>query len=500
MTDAARAAFADRALRWLFRPVDAAWLAGFRIAFGALIAVSMQRFLVYGWVDKILVAPRFRFKYWGFEWVEPLSASGMHLLFWVLFGLACATMLGLAFRIVTPLLALGVAYIQLLDVTIYLNHYYLVALLAALLSLSPANRIWSVDALLRAWWLRRRGLETSTPTVSAVWHVLFRAQVGIVYTFAGLAKAQSDWLLHGQPLRIWLGANTHLPVLGPLFTLDAVPLAMSWCGFLFDLTIAWWLSFRKTRPWAFLAVLLFHVMTKLLFNIGMFPFIMVCAALVFFSPSWPRIFLASLATFGGALARRLGLGFAFAAQVANWGRAPQSPAERATPSANLRSAWAWRRCGVALACAYCALQVALPLRYLAYGGNVLWHEQGMRFSWRVMVRVKGGGTTFVVRDRSTGRVWHVNPREYLTPLQEAEMSSQPDLILQLAHHIRKDLEAQGLGPLEIRAESRVTLNGRRSAALIDPDVDLTTIRDGLARADWILPAPEAPPPHTRPVL
>jgi hypothetical protein len=155
---------------------------------------------------------------------------------------------------------------------------------------------------------------------------------------------------------------------------------------------------------------------------------------------------------------------------------------------------------VALAALYCALQIALPLRYLAYGGNVLWHEQGMRFSWRVMVRVKGGGTTFVVRDKSTGRVWHVSPREYLTPLQEAEMSSQPDLILQLAHHIREDLEAQGFGPLEIRAESRVTLNGRRSVALIDPTVDLTTIRDGLARADWILPAPETPPPHTRPVL
>jgi hypothetical protein len=488
MTDQGPRPIGERALGWLFRPVDAAWLAGFRIAFGALIAVSMQRFLVYGWVDKILVAPRFRFKYWGFEWVEPLSASGMHLLFWVLFGLACATMLGLAFRIVTPLLALGVAYIQLLDVTIYLNHYYLVALLAALLSLSPANRIWSVDALLRAWWRRRRGLEASAATVSAVWHVLFRAQVGIVYTFAGLAKAQSDWLLHGQPLRIWLGANTHLPVLGPLFTLDAVPLVMSWCGFLFDLTIPWWLSFRKTRPWAFLVVLFFHVMTKLLFNIGMFPFIMVCAALVFFSPSWPRALLGTFARIGGLLMRR-------PSEVPGWLVPPRLPI-LSTPSGS----WVGRRCGVALAALYCALQIALPLRYLAYGGNVLWHEQGMRFSWRVMVRVKGGGTTFVVRDKSTGRVWHVSPREYLTPLQEAEMSSQPDLILQLAHHIREDLEAQGFGPLEIRAESRVTLNGRRSVALIDPTVDLTTIRDGLARADWILPAPETPPPHTRPVL
>src|SRR5690606_9723426 len=162
----------ERALQASFRPVDAAWLAAFRMALGTLIAVSMQRFLVYGWVDKLLVEPNFRFKYWGFEWVEPLSRANMHLLFWVLFGLAVAMTVGLAFRLVTPLLAAGLTYIQLLDVSVYLNHYYLVALLTWLLAISPAHRIWSVDA-----WLWRRGLPG---TVSAAWHYLFRAQVGIV--------------------------------------------------------------------------------------------------------------------------------------------------------------------------------------------------------------------------------------------------------------------------------------------------------------------------------
>lgn len=484
-----------RLLPVLFRPVDGAWLAGFRIALGTLVAVSMQRFLQYGWVDRVLVDPRFRFKYWGFEWVEPLSRSNMHLLFWVLFALAVAMLVGLATRLVTPLLALGITYIQLLDVTIYLNHYYFIALMLWLMSLAPAGRLWSVDAWLRARFRRKDATvdAAARSTVAAIWLYLFRAQVGIVYTFAGLAKAQSDWLLHGQPLRIWLGANTHLPVLGPLFTLDAVPLIMSWCGFLFDLTIAWWLSFRKTRPYAYAVVIFFHVMTKLLFNIGMFPFIMVCAALVFFSPSWPRSLL-------GGIAR-----------AARWvlrlpTRATQGAASLLSPPDLGASALAvprlrrWHALGAALAALHCVVQVVLPLRYLAYGGNVLWHEQGMRFSWRVMVRVKGGETTFVARNRETGREWHVSPGEYLTPLQEEEMSGQPDLILQLAHHIQRDLERRGLGPVEVRAESRVSLNGRRAVALIDPKVDLTTVHDGLARASWVLPAPEQKPPHVRPVL
>src|SRR5690606_31122317 len=97
-----------------------------------------------------------------------------------------------------------------------------------------------------------------------------------------------DWLIHAQPLRIWLGAKTDLPLLGPLFTLDGIPLVMSWSGFLFDSTIVLWLSIRQTRLWAYLVVVCFHTLTRVLFPIGMFPIIMTLAALAFFEPDWPR--------------------------------------------------------------------------------------------------------------------------------------------------------------------------------------------------------------------
>ena len=242
----------DALLHLLLRPVDVAWLAAYRILFGLALAVSMERFLAYGWVDELLVAPKFRFHYWGFGWVEPMSSSAMRALFVALALLALATAAGLAFRVTAPLLAVGLTYIQLIDVSTYLNHYYLAGLLAWLFAVSPANRVWSVDA-----WLRKRfrpadaqaGAEADAQagapraaTVANAWLVLFRLQVGVVYVSAGLAKAQGDWLWHGQPLGIWLGASTSLPLLGRLFTVDGVPLIMSWFGFLFDLTIVAWLS------------------------------------------------------------------------------------------------------------------------------------------------------------------------------------------------------------------------------------------------------------------
>ncbi len=473
----------------LFGRVDIAWLAAFRVLYGLALCISMLRFIGYGWVERLFVQPRFFFKYWGFEWVEPLPAPQMHALFWCLAALALAVSFGFLFRLAAPAFALGITYIQLIDVSTYLNHYYLAALLSWLLAVSPANRAYSVDAWLAAR-LGRRSADAA-PTVSGAWLWLFRFQVGVVYTFAGLAKAQSDWLLHGQPLRIWLGTRTDLPLVGPLLTMDGVPLLMSWCGFLFDVTIVGWLSWRRSRPWAYLVVIAFHVMTRILFPIGMFPVIMVLSAVAFFSPSWPR-------HVGAVLARLLARVSGRFSELER--RAADALARASAPRLGwLRPSFV-RRLGLAFGVTYCLVHLALPFRYLGYGGNVLWHEQGMRFSWRVMLRAKGGSTTFVVRNKLTGKVWHVSPRSYLTGMQESEMSSQPDLILQLAHHVQRDMEARGLGPVEVRAESRVALNGRRSSLMIDPNVDLTRVSDGLRRADWILPAPAGPPPRTRPVL
>ena len=125
---------------------------------------------------------------------------------------------------------------------------------------------------------------------------LLRFQVAVVYVNAGLAKATADWLLHAQPLNIWLSARTDLPVVGPYLDLPAVAYAAAWAGFLFDTTIAFFLLWRRTRPFAYVVVLAFHVATHLLFpRIGMFPVIMVVAALVFFDPSWPRAAAAAAA-------------------------------------------------------------------------------------------------------------------------------------------------------------------------------------------------------------
>jgi vitamin K-dependent gamma-carboxylase len=462
----------------LLRPIDAAWLVALRVVYGLIMAVSMGRFIAYGWVDRFFVEPSFHFTYWGLGWVGVLPPWGMHALFWVLAALGLMVSLGLCFRAAALLFVLGFSYVQVVDVATYLNHYYLAALLGLLLALSPAGRAGSIDAWLAARRVpaQERGLRASD-TVAAGWLYLLRFQVGVVYVYAGLAKLHSDWLITGQPLGIWLSSRLDFPLLGAAFEHPLAPLVFSWAGFLFDSSIVLWLSWSRTRPYAYVLLVLFHALTGVLFPIGMFPVIMTAAALVFFPPDWPRRLAHRLAGRGQKPLRN------------EPGRV-ELARERGQPSVLARGA-------VLLGLSYCLLQAALPLRFALYGGNVRWHEQGMRFSWRVMVREKNGSVTFRVLSQRTGREYQVSPQRYLTPIQQRELTGQPDLIAQLARHVREDFDARGLGPVEVRVDAWSSLNGRRARRLIDPDVDLAAVDAGLAPASWILPAPPEAAPQLR---
>jgi vitamin K-dependent gamma-carboxylase len=446
----------------LVAPRDIAAIVAFRVAFGAIVVISSLRFLSYGWIDELYSKPGFHMRYWGLDWV-PLPSPAVTTALFVATGvLGLLVALGLCYRAAVALLFFAFTYLQLVDVATYLNHYYLVSLFAALLVFIPAHRAASLDARLRP--------AIRAATLPAWCTYLLRFQVAVVYVNAGLAKATADWLLHAQPLNLWLSARAGLPVVGPYLDLPGVAHAAAWAGFLFDTTIVLFLLWRRTRAAAYIAVLAFHAATHFLFPpIGMFPVIMVVAATVFFDASWPRRWL--------RVARPTGVPVV-------------SPAVPVTIARRLRVA-------AAVAGVYMAVQILLPLRAHLYGGNVLWHEQGMRFSWRVMARAKNGSVTFIVRDPRDGKQWHVPPSKYLTRIQEREMAVQPDLILQLAHHIAREFEAAGRPGVEVRADARASLNGRPAALLVDPTADLAREHDGIGNKRWILPAPDAAPPLLR---
>lgn len=437
------------------QPISIAPLITFRVLFGIMLLASIIRFWLNGWITELYVKPSFFFTYQGFDWVHPWGYTGMHLLFALMALSALLITLGLFYRIACVLFFLTFTYVELMDSTNYLNHYYFISLISFLLIWLPANRYFALDVRLNPRLQRELVPRWVLGTI--------RLQVGLVYLFAGIAKLHPDWLLHALPMKIWLPAKSHLPLIGSFLYESWVAYLFSWLGALYDLTIVFFLLNRKTRLVAYFFVLTFHLATALFFpGIGLFPYVMIVSSLVFFSSEFHHRLLRVIKPVAGA-----------------GGRMPE---KKVVTYQLLTKSFCLGLLGI-----YFVFQLFLPFRYLLYPGQLFWYEEGFRFSWRVMLMEKSGNTFFYVKEPATGKTYEVTNREYLTPLQEKMMSTQPDMILRYAHHLVKVYARRGIHQPAVYAESYVALNGQRSRLFIDSTVNLAQESLSWRHYTWVLP-------------
>lgn len=419
----------------------------FRVIFGLMMAASVLRFVLKGWVHDLYLAPNFFFSYWGLDFIKPYHPLFIYSLFALMFLAALGIMLGLFYRSAAALFFLAFTYVELIDKSNYLNHYYFVSLVSFLLIWLPAHRYFSLDS--------RRNPAMATTYIDAWQLNIIKIQLGMVYFFAGLAKLNPDWLLRALPLKIWLPAHQDMPLLGTLWAQSETAYLFSWAGALYDLLIPFLLISARFRPWAYGAVVVFHLFTALLFPIGMFPYIMMLSTLVFFSADFHQKIIQAVSKI-----------------LKTNPQIPSVYVPKAFPF--------WLKL-------FLIIQLLLPLRFLLYHGNLYWTEQGYRFSWRVMLMEKAGYVTYVLKDQTTGKQGEIDPADFLTDNQIKMMATQPDMILQFAHFIKKESQNSGIAQPEIYAQSYVSLNGRGSRPFIDPTVDLSTIKKCSNKLTWVLP-------------
>jgi vitamin K-dependent gamma-carboxylase len=414
----------------LLTPADVASLCAARFLFGVVMSIAALRFLLKGWVSRVLVEPAFHFSYAPFLAVRPLPEWWMQCLFaWlVLCGMGIA--FGAFYRWSVLGFLLPFVYIELIDKAVYLNHYYLVSLMLGLFAVLPAGRAYSVDV-----WLRRSSAIASIPN----WLLyVLRLQVGIVYFYAGVAKLNSDWLSRAQPMRIWLGARSDLPVFGVWLAEPRLAYVSAFLGAAFDLSIVFLLLSRRTQYYAWWLLVAFHVATGVLFPIGIFPWLMTALATLCLAPTWPLSFLKRV--------------FTYVAQAE-----PAWIAPKALP---------W------LLGVHCAVQCLLPLRALSDPLQSAWTREGFNFAWKVMLTEKAGNVVFRVLDRATGETQYVEPETFLKPFQSAAMAQDPDLVRQAALHLAEGYRRLGKD-VAVFADAVASLNGRPAQRLIEPDVDLS---------------------------
>lgn len=418
----------------------AAPLAVFRILFGLLMFISMIRFWYNDWIEKLYLAPSFHFHYSGFEFVQ-VPGIWTYGLF-VICGLsALFVSIGYQYRIAIISFFMSFTYIELMDKTTYLNHYYFISVVSLILIFLPAHSYFSVDAFrqktIRAQYIPRWNID------------IIKLLLAIVYIYAGFAKLNHDWLINAMPLTIWLPSKTDVPIIGSLMSKKCLHYLFSWGGALYDLFIVFFLMCRKTRFWAFIAVLIFHILTRILFPIGMFPYIMIVGTLMFFDDGFHDKIL-------HFIARTLSIDSSIFDNN-KWNE-----------QTNKNSIYP------AILGGFMFIQLLFPLRYLLNDGNIFWTEQGYRFSWRVMLMEKTGYANFKIVDGQSGKRFYIQNEDFLTPFQQKQMATQPDFILEYGQYLGRHFAAQGHQNVEVYVENYVSLNARPSQVFISPDVDLLT--------------------------
>jgi len=434
---------------------QASTLAFFRLAFGLMMFFSTIRFACYGWIEKFYIKPQFHFTYYGFEWVKPIG-NYTYLLFIICAGTSVFVAIGYKYRWAAILFFLSFTYIELMDKTTYLNHYYFISIVSFVLIFLPANSYFSVDAY--------RNPKLAFQKVAS-WNIdILKILLGIVYFYAGLAKLNSDWLFEAMPLKIWLPSNSSLPVIGTLLNQNWAHYAFSWIGAVYDLTIPFLLLYRPTRLFAFSLVVIFHVLTKILFPIGVFPYVMIISTLIFFDAGFHKKCL-------GFIAKAIRLNMSVF----------ENGKEKVQQYTVLYKA------KLTFAAGFILFQLVFPFRYLLYKDELFWTEEGFRFSWRVMLMEKAGYAQFTVIDSQNRQQIRINNSNFLTPFQEKQMSFQPDFILEYAHYLHDFYQNQGIHDPEVYVESYVALNGRLSQKYIDPKINLAKENESFRHKTWILP-------------
>lgn len=194
---------------------------------------------------------------------------------------------------------------------------------------------------------------------------------------------------------------------------------MSYGGVIYDLIIAELLLFKKTLPIGIALSVFFHCSNKIVFNIGIFPWMMLASTTFYFSPDWPRKVLHFLTS-------------------KKFTPIPTRTFSQTPPKKLTILQWLI----VIGLLVFLIHQILCPLRLHTYPGTVAWNEYGHQFSWRMKLRTKKCDSVGFAYNADHHIGFHLSMERLLNRRQYRKMSSRPDMIIQMAHYLGGTLDSQ----------------------------------------------------------
>lgn len=401
-----------------------------------------------GWVRETFVEPEFTFTVIGLEWLQPLPGPGMYFYFGLMGLCGLGVMLGYQYRFSIGLFTILWSMTYVMQKSHYNNHYYLLILLCLFMWFVPAHGYASFDA---------KNKNSVVSLTCSRWCIsIFKILLWIVFTYAAIAKLYPGWL-QGDFIELIFRSKASYPIIGELLQKEWLQKIVVYGGIFFDLLIVYFLLWKRTRIAAFVVGLFFHLFNSAVFQIGIFPYLMIGAAVLFFEPETIRkLFLKKKPI-------------------------PQ-PVPFTRDQLPVRKQVVFY--GMML---FFIVQILLPVRHHRFRGDVAWTEEGHRLSWRMMLRSKSGNINFEIVDVTNDSTWNVKPGPEITRAQKAALASKPDMIWQYSQYLKKKYQKKGLTDLKIYAKTNVRLNKSKYHPIIDRNQDLASTKwQRFKHSDWIL--------------
>lgn len=405
--------------QWLWQKVDAAPMRLAVLGIGIAIAGRALHLTLF---TEHLEKAALLFPYWGFEWLPRLpGAIAQPFLIGIAWCMIWAISNRRSARIGAVLGVLGFAYYFLLDAAFYGHMNYAL--------------IWFGLALIVAPPVMRDGDRVPA------WMILApRVLFAVLYFFAGVVKFYPEWL-DGTVLLIFMQDAGMSPGLLGVLSNQPIPGALAVAGALFDLTIGPLLLIPKTRRYAVVVALGFHMGNTILVGLGFLPLVFsVLTLAIFLDPGWGR-------------------------RILGWKEDPPEPQEGSPPALPVR-----------LALGFLLLfHLVMPLRPYIYPGDSRWTHDAQHFSWWLRsTSTKTRLEVYVVSDQTPRQ--KVAMLDYISELQ-APMAHHPRMLVHFARFLAEERRARGETGVRVYANVEVSLNGREYRRFMPDYVDLATVED-----------------------
>lgn len=427
---------------YVFKSIDASVIAIFRIIFGLFMVYQMIYYFQIDYTFQFIYGPEVLFPYPGLEFLKPFSLGILKAIHVGLLISAVLITLGFLYRYAMIFFFLGFSYFSFIDKTLYNNHIYLIALIAFVMIFISADKKYSLRAK-----LSKKPLSKLVPA----WHqYILVFLISIVYFFGGIAKLSPNWLQSN--LVSYIIGQAQRNILMEFFPRDFLIVLIKYGGLLFDLSIAFLLLYKKTRKLGVILVVLFSLTNNsILFNdIGIFPFFMICATILFFDSEKVGRFVDTIFS---------------------------SKSETAKVDQEAVVTTKYKSLTLTLLGVFVIFQLVFPFRYLLFTSNPEWTGIAQRFSWRMKMQSRNIiDFKMTLTDRATSKTFNVDGTSFVSKNQLIHMPEDPYTFVHLAKYISQKLNREnGLVNPIIKTQLMVEFNGMPAQFMIDPRRDLTTI-------------------------